>query len=84
MNADSGQMKAITEEVGDLGDDVAGLDRHVSELTSHMAEILEAVIPILREAVTRERQHNARTASIRHTGRHRRDRQPPRCEGDGQ
>jgi hypothetical protein len=73
VNADTGEFEAVR-------DDVAELDDHVRDLTRNMADILEAVIPILKAQVRREIAHSERTVSIRHTGRHRRDRLPPWCQ----
>lgn len=77
MNADTGEIAAIRDEVSELDD-------HVDAMTVQMVEILALVVPILRAAATRERQHNDRSDQIRHGGRHRRRRPPPRCTDDRQ
>jgi ElaB/YqjD/DUF883 family membrane-anchored ribosome-binding protein len=76
VNADTGQLAAITDDLDEIVDSVARQRSEVTELTASMVRILEAVVPLLRQSADNARQH---AASIRHTGRHRRDRMPPRC-----
>jgi hypothetical protein len=73
VNADTGQLAAIRDQVTEQRAEVL-------DLTRSMLRILEAVEPILRFSAERSRQHATRSDHIRHTGRHRRDRMPPRCE----
>jgi hypothetical protein len=79
VNADTGQMRAITDSVGQVGEEVSDLGAFVAELAEKAARILGLVEPLLRQSADNARQHRARSDHIRHTGRHRRDRLPPRC-----
>jgi hypothetical protein len=83
VDADTGQLQAIRDQMAGQRAQVDQLGAGVADLTRTMAEILELVTPVLRDALARGRDHNARSAAIRHTGRHRHPRLPPRC-GDWQ
>jgi hypothetical protein len=79
--SDTDRFAAIRGDLGQVGEEVSDLGAYVAELTEKMVDILGLVGPLLRQSAATARQHRARSASIHHTGRHRRDRQPPFCGG---
>jgi hypothetical protein len=71
VEADTGQLRAIRDQV-------AGQRADMDRLASVLVELIQLTSPVLLDAAARGRDHNTRTAAI-HSGRHRRDRLPPRC-----
>jgi hypothetical protein len=82
VNVDTDTMQAISDDMDALVDQVAGQRRDTDRLVGLLCELLDLTTPVLRAALDRGRDHNARSASIHHTGRHRRYRHPPRCGDD--
>jgi hypothetical protein len=82
VNVDTGEMAAFTEELDELGREVADHGYRTDRLSEVLVQLIELVTPVLKRAVEREREH-AETHRARHhhdAGRHRRGRTPPWCE----
>jgi hypothetical protein len=81
VNVDTGEMAAITEELDELGHEVAGQNARADRLSQSLVQLIELVSPILVRAAEREREHaETHRARHHHDGRHRRGRTPPWCE----
>lgn len=81
VNADTDTMQAISDDVSELGAEVAAQSALTVRLIDVLCDLLDVTTPVLRQMADNARQHNDRSDHIRHSGRHRRHRLPPGCTG---